>query len=246
MEKENTLQKLRDDIDQFKLETTMRNVRVEHNIDFRNIQNFVEVVSTAPTHIPVSVHEQVKMAPTPLNTGWKFPTTTGFTIQGNAANEWTNPTNAYADDTSYATAIDGVTTLKQSYGDFGFGIPTTATIVGIEIKTEGKISAGTGFVEFRYGYDRAGDTNGTNYVPASWWSTSDSVDTKGGPTNPLVFTTGTQMADGNFYFRVKAPGNNTGSTYSLDHVQVKVYYNAPGLYVFDYKAGVWHSVAVTA
>lgn len=157
------------------------------------------------------------------DTGFKFPSTTGFSVQGNTWNDWTNPTNAYADDGVYATRLDNVGTHCQTYGNFSFGIPSGASVVGIEIKTKGKTSAGIGYVEFRYGYDRTSDAGGTNYVPASWWSTSDAVDTQGGASNSLGCTSATQMDNGNFYFRIKA-ATSTGNTLSLDYVQVKVYY----------------------
>lgn len=164
------------------------------------------------------------------DTGWKAPTTNGFDIQSNNHNQWTNPTNGYSDDGSYATAVDGASRLSHSYGDFEFDIPVNYIINGIEIKTEGKISAGTGYIEFGYGYDRsAGST--TNYTPESWWSTTDSVDTHGSSTNPLGATTGADMADGNFYFRIRTPAGNTGSTYSLDYVSVKVYYSPPDAFL---------------
>lgn len=162
-------------------------------------------------------------------TGWKFPTTNGFDVGGNPQNDWTNPTNAYADDGSYTTFVDGLTRGAQTYGDFGFGIPVGNIINGIVIETEGKISAGTGFIEFGYNYSRA--SSPSNYAPVSWWSTSDSIDTKGSSTDPLSAASGADMADGNFYFRLRTPAANTGSTYSLDYVRVNVYHSAPSSFM---------------
>lgn len=60
MEDEN-IQQLRDDFEKFKLDTQQGQSRVDYSIDFRNVQNFIEVVSTAPTHTPSNVYDQVKL-----------------------------------------------------------------------------------------------------------------------------------------------------------------------------------------
>lgn len=165
------------------------------------------------------------------NTGFKFPTTTGFNVGGNPKNTWTNPTNGYAADDVYATRSDDIGSFEQSYGDFGFGIPATDIITGIIIKVQGKISTGSGVVQFTYGYDRT--ITGTNYVPVTQWSATESEDTKGSSVNNLGASTGAQMANGNFFFVVKAPGNNTGIIYQMDCVQVDVYHTPPsGLLVW--------------
>jgi hypothetical protein len=46
-------------------------------------------------------------------TGYKSPTTTGFTLQGNNHNQWTSPTDGYSDNSIFATAIDGASRLAQ-------------------------------------------------------------------------------------------------------------------------------------
>ena len=55
-----------------------------------------------------------------------------------APNQWTNPTRAFASDNSYAT--DSTNGHQQGYSNFGFAIPSGATIQGIQITTEAKIS----------------------------------------------------------------------------------------------------------
>ncbi len=53
-------------------------------------------------------------------------------------NQWSNPSNAFASDNSYAT--DTTNGHQQGYSNFGFTIPAGATITGIQVTTEAKIS----------------------------------------------------------------------------------------------------------
>lgn len=62
------------------------------------------------------------------DTSYKFPTATGETF-----NEWTDPTNAYADDEQQASG-DNAT---QDYYDFDFSVPAGSIIDGVELDGEG-------------------------------------------------------------------------------------------------------------
>jgi hypothetical protein len=159
------------------------------------------------------------------NTGFKFPTSTGFNIQGNPYNTWTSPTNAYADDGSYTTVIETASSLRQSYGDFDFNIPATNIIVGVEMKMEAKCSNASGILNFRSGPNYDGTTLLPSYTSLT---TSDAVYTWGGSTNNLGFTTGSQFANGSFWISVYPPGNNTSYEYSIDYIKVDVYHTPPG------------------
>lgn len=55
------IQALRDDFEKFKLDTVQQQARVNYSISFRDLQDFIEVVATAPTHIPSNAYEQVKL-----------------------------------------------------------------------------------------------------------------------------------------------------------------------------------------
>ena len=54
---------------------------------------------------------------------------------------WTNPDHAYFSDNQYAT--DSTNGHQQSYSNFGFSIPSNATIRGILVTTEAKMSGGS-------------------------------------------------------------------------------------------------------
>ncbi len=75
-----------------------------------------------------------------LNTGATSPGTTEENTSV-GTNAWTTPANAAASDNAYATcAVSGITRALRAKG-FGFAIPTTATILGIEAGIERKASS---------------------------------------------------------------------------------------------------------
>lgn len=56
-------------------------------------------------------------------------------------NNWTNPNNAFSNDTTYTT--NSVNAQAQGYSTFNFGIPAGAPINGIEVTLAGMVSAPT-------------------------------------------------------------------------------------------------------
>lgn len=55
-------------------------------------------------------------------------------------NQWTNPNNAFTSNNSYAT--NSTNGQAQGYSNFGFSIPSNATITGIQVTTEAITSGG--------------------------------------------------------------------------------------------------------
>ena len=163
------------------------------------------------------------------DTGFKSPTTNGVpsTYDGSAT-EFTDPTNAYADDSSYATAVDNEANYKyQSYGGFGLSVPAGATIVGIEATAKGKTSSGSqtdvGFVI--YDTSTAQWSSGPN---SGTFTTSEGTITVGGPTSLWSQTwVPSDFDDANFKYIFKSSSfdSPSGRTVSLNHVQIKVYYS---------------------
>src|SRR3989338_1692212 len=74
------------------------------------------------------------------STSYRAPTT-----NGEVSNDWLNPSNAYADDGSYAE--EDANGGAQDYGDFGFSIPARGIIRGIQIKVEGEVGIIASWVE---------------------------------------------------------------------------------------------------
>ncbi len=76
-------------------------------------------------------------------TPWKFPTANTALAPPLDA-PWTDPTNVYSANGSFATASQG-TAKNHCWHNFGFTIPVTATIRGIEVVMNAKASIVTDF-----------------------------------------------------------------------------------------------------
>lgn len=61
MDTQSLVQELRDDFEKFKLDMQQQQARMNYGISFRDLQDFVEVVTTAPTHTPSNAYEQIKI-----------------------------------------------------------------------------------------------------------------------------------------------------------------------------------------
>lgn len=157
-------------------------------------------------------------------TGATAPTTNGFDIWGfgpGGADEFTNPENIYSDDGNYATAGNAGSNDYQSYGGFGFSIPTGSTIDGIEVKVEShkSDSAGQG-IEFSL-YEVTTAYRTKSYDPNQ---TTDTVVTLGSSSD--VWGGSWEASDfDNFYLYIQVPA--TAQTISFDYFTVEVFYTPP-------------------
>ncbi|MBI2474065.1 MAG: hypothetical protein HYV68_00015 [Candidatus Taylorbacteria bacterium] len=156
--------------------------------------------------------------------GFTAPTAngTGLTTPGNA-NNWTSPSNAYSSDNSYATAG---TAVAQDYGNFGFNIPSGDSIVGVDVKVEGKGSTAAGTFSVALSWN-----GGTTYTTAtsSWTlSTSDQVFVMATSSDlwGRASWSPSEFSDANFRLRITAaPSSNT---VSVDAIQVRVQHQVTG------------------
>lgn len=157
-------------------------------------------------------------------------TVTGFaSTNAVVTTGWTNPTNAYADDTSYATAtIAAKTTVVASrFGGFGVqaSIPSSSTINSVTAEAVFKVSTTASVARFDLQLEwPSGTLQGTQ--------TQDATE----PTTDKVITqavaaglTWANLADGTLFVRATADQGNsaTSCTYSLDYVKVTVDYTPP-------------------
>jgi hypothetical protein len=149
------------------------------------------------------------------------------TAQG-GVDQFANATRAFTSDNQYAT--DAVAGHRQRYANFGFLVPPTATIVGIEVTAEAKSSDSSGC---ELDIDLA--PNGTTFTAndVAGLGSSDQVLVFGGSTNTWGRTwTPAEINSTNFTARLENvdPGFSctNNSTLSVDQVQTKVYYTIPG------------------
>lgn len=144
---------------------------------------------------------------------------------------WSNPSNAGASDNSYATATAAVAVdthyLKAT--NFGFAIPPGATIDGIVVEVEKKVSAGTLTVDQRVRIVKGGAVGSTDKSSGTAWSTSEGYVTYGA-ANDLWGESWTDADINDTTFGVVIAGGTTEAippTLSIDHIRITVYYT-PG------------------
>lgn len=152
---------------------------------------------------------------------------TGFKTTGAVASSsgWSNMTTTRINtsDNSRATTIAGgfdVATLNN----YGFGIPSGATIDGIEVQCEfnNNVFGNTATVQFSLSHN-----NGTNYTAAksnTVTGTTDTTRTYGGATDTWGRSwTDSEFADGTFLVKIEGK-TGVGGTCRVDWLAIKVYY----------------------
>lgn len=167
------------------------------------------------------------------DTGWTNPGNVFNTPRaGGTGVAWVNPSNASSSDNTYTTNIQGGVTVSDylEANNFGFSIPTGATIKGIEIRYELYHSGGTSDVEY---YDI--QVRKPDGVITSEAKSFDSIpDTEqyeafGGAADlwgESSFTPA-QINNSNFGLVLMVSGTGgmtTNTTVYVDNMQMKVYY----------------------
>lgn len=164
---------------------------------------------------------------------------------------WTNPTNIATSNNTYATSSItlGNSTNKLRAAEFGFAIPTTASITGILVEVEGKMTAtgGGSAHSVSVTLDRNGTQIGSAISSSNPFTGSDayvsfggSGNTFGGPILPAQLND--SLGGVEFGVNVVGTGVDTGVDFSIDHVRVTVYYslvNGPRWFVLDLTTGKW-------
>jgi hypothetical protein len=158
----------------------------------------------------------------PIDTGLRLPTE-----QGPESN-WTNPTNAEVDDSSFATSQSAG--LKQEYKTFGLGvggtriIPLPSKIYGIEVQIMCKSDVADSNLVVALSWD--GGTTYTANKGGTPPQTTEAVVTYGGASDLWGRNWLDTECDDNFFFlRINANDLGTGGTVvSVDYIKVVIYY----------------------
>jgi hypothetical protein len=141
---------------------------------------------------------------------------------GSPQGAWTNGANGYTSDGVYATT--GTGGARQSYGTFGFALPFTNTISGIEVFIEGSATQPGGTLEARLSWNGTALT-GSKVTPTL--TTSDTIYTLGGPADTWGRSwTPSEFTDGNFVLEIT--GQPAANTVQIDAIRVEVYHFASG------------------
>lgn len=159
---------------------------------------------------------------------------TGATAPGSAAGtSWTNASNALAEDASYATysISPGGSSSVLQLTQFGFAVPTGATINGVEAVIKANYSTGDGCqlttIRLLIGGSASGNTKGPQAL-----TTSNTNYTFGGAADLWGLTpTVAQVNATNFGVQVAGQeiGGENGTIVRIDFVSINVYYTVPAL-----------------
>lgn len=168
-------------------------------------------------------------------------TTTSVTASGNGTS-WTNTSNATTSNNSYATAALTSATVSVNLvaTGFGFSIPTDATVRGIQVEWEKKVSAGTTAFDNSIRVVKGGSIGATDKSSATAWATSDTWESYGGGSELWGESwTPSDINSSNFGVALSARNTSgTSRTFSVDSVRIRIFYTNPAN-PFAYKAYCW-------
>ena len=156
------------------------------------------------------------------------------TSLGGVGANWTTPGNAFSSNNAYATAsVDGTITDPLQCLNYGFTIPLTAVIAGIEVSVERRSSstANGGSRDALLFLVKAGAQTGSNGARAVVYTTVDMAALHGAPTD-LWGTTWTpaEINAANFgavFSATKPNAAGAAHTIFVDHISITVYYIVP-------------------
>ncbi|MBS1983098.1 MAG: hypothetical protein JST16_02905 [Bdellovibrionales bacterium] len=154
---------------------------------------------------------------------------------------WANASNATTSNNSYATvALTSATvSVNLAATGFGFSIPSDATVTGIKVEWEKKVSAGATAFDNSIRIIKGGTIGSTDKSSGTAWGTSDAFSTYGGSSDLWGETwTASDINSSNFGAALSARSTSgTSRTYSVDSVRITVsYVSSSGP---SYKAYCW-------
>ncbi len=149
---------------------------------------------------------------------------------------WTNPGNIVSSDDTYASTGTGHSSADSNYlkaTNFGFSIPTGATIDGILVAVEKYVTNTTsgGAYDVRARIVKADGTIGTTdkSSPDAWPGTTDpgTYVNYGGATDKWGETwTVADINDADFGFVLAVQPQNASADARVDHIRITIYYTA--------------------
>jgi hypothetical protein len=168
-------------------------------------------------------------------TGFRSPSAQAAVTAASGDNNGfqTNPSNMLVDDglfavdassgTGTSTSCTSVAKDRHVLSNFGFNIPVSSAIQGIEVKLNSKVNGTTGAPKFCVELSWNGGSSWTTPKPSATLATSETVYTLGGVTNTWGRVwTNADFSDANFRVRLTMVAGNTSRTFSLDWVGVQV------------------------
>jgi len=139
---------------------------------------------------------------------------------------WSDPDNAKVSDDIYTTAAlgEGQTSCYLKVTNFGFSIPSSATINGILVEVERKRS-GVTITDSSIRIVKGGSISSTNLSTGAVWPGIESYDSFGSSSELWGESwTATDINSSDFGFVISASTAGIARTASVDHIRITVYY----------------------
>ncbi len=167
-------------------------------------------------------------------------TTAGPTAPGTLVSDssvgavaWTNPGNAAASDDSWATAVIGAAVTPSEYlkvTNFGFAIPSGATIDGITVTIERSATQANRVNDSAVRIVKGGTIGSTDKGSATNWPTSDGSANYGGAADLWGETWAyTDINNSGFGAAISASSTGSGTrTARIDLITITVTYTEGG------------------
>lgn len=144
---------------------------------------------------------------------------------GTGTGSWTNPTNAGAVDSSYATAnmSPSQTSHYLKFTNFGFTIPAGATITNILVEIIRKANISSNTLDAAVRQVKAGTIGTVDFLNVSYWATSDETVTYSGLFEGSW--TYSDINDSGFGWALSCVNGASGATASVDAIRITVTYS---------------------
>lgn len=153
---------------------------------------------------------------------------------------WSTASNSQTQDDTYATtalAAGGISHYLE-VSNFGFSIPSTATIMGVVVEVDKFKQTGGGTCQDNaVRLSKAGTVTGTSQAAGGNWASTDTdaYTTYGSSSNLWgVNLTGDDVSASTFGigFSAKEGQSENSATCAIDHIRMTVYYSTPTWYAF--------------
>jgi hypothetical protein len=173
--------------------------------------------------------------PPPSNTGLLGPTTNASETGGDNNGFQTNPANAHTDNATFAvdtnsgsnsnTSCTNAGKDKHRFYNYGFSIPSGATIKGVTVRLDARADATGGAPRMCVQLSWDGGTTWTAAKTTATLTTSEASYILGGALDTWGRTwSDTNFSNANFRVRVINVASNSSRDFSLDWVAVQVDY----------------------
>ncbi|MBI4760880.1 MAG: S8 family serine peptidase [Chloroflexota bacterium] len=194
-------------------------------------------LGSAPTPTPAPTSTPTSTPAPTTSTGYLSPSANAAVTSGSGDNNGyeSSPANAYANDGAVATDLNSGTGTSTTYTstqkdrhvfyNYGFSIPSGATITGIEVRVDARADKASGTRQIYVQFSWDGGVTWTTALSTPNLGTSEATYILGGTTNTWGRTwSASDFSNANFRVRVIDVSSNNARDFYLDWIAVNVTY----------------------